>query len=400
MKIISKVLCSVCLLVLLCGALWGTSFAASVEVSWLNNPEEDGVASYRVHCGTASGRYLRNENAGLNTSATVDGLQEGVKYYFAVSAIDAAGNSSDFSSEASLTIPDLDTGSDPIKAQDSDYDGIPDIVENSMGINPFDPFDSFYDNDLDGVSNYSEYRMKTDMNDFLDYPEFDEFLINMIAQLDENVALGSLINDSSLSVVPVTPQFPMPENMMISFDSEGLFYYDIFSAGDFIQKKLKVSVTQNIVASAMAGPENSVSMTDNSSGIQFDMPEGAAASDFVAGIGMSSQQMQYQTSSAQQGYVFDIMPFDMTLKKPARISVPFKGEKAIIEMYDFSRDEWLKLETEVVIENSRAVFFTKTIGRFRISEVSAGDAVADLNETSEESSASLLSGICFISASI
>lgn len=67
------------------------------------------TAGYRVYYGTASGSYAQARGAGLNagnaTRYTATGLVAGRTYYFAVTAYDAAGNESAFSSEVSKSIP-------------------------------------------------------------------------------------------------------------------------------------------------------------------------------------------------------------------------------------------------------------------------------------------------------
>ncbi|MBK7549801.1 MAG: fibronectin type III domain-containing protein [Rhodoferax sp.] len=62
-------------------------------------------AGYRVYYGTSSGSYVQVRGAGLNAGPTatytVTGLQSGQRYYFAVTAYDAAGNESTYSAEVS-----------------------------------------------------------------------------------------------------------------------------------------------------------------------------------------------------------------------------------------------------------------------------------------------------------
>lgn len=86
--------------------LGGKASAASAQVSWSANPSQDEVAGYRVYYGTASGRYIHIEIAGQSTQSEISGLQEGVTYYFAVTAYDASLNESAYSDEISLAIPD------------------------------------------------------------------------------------------------------------------------------------------------------------------------------------------------------------------------------------------------------------------------------------------------------
>jgi hypothetical protein len=67
------------------------------------------VVGYRVYWGTSSRGYLQGRGAGVaagaGTSYVIGNLQSGRTYFFAATAYDAAGNESDFSAEASKTIP-------------------------------------------------------------------------------------------------------------------------------------------------------------------------------------------------------------------------------------------------------------------------------------------------------
>jgi len=73
-------------------------------LQWLP-PTYGAPSGYRVYFGTASHAYNQSYGSGLSagnqTSYTVSGLQSGQTYYFAVTAIDAAGNESSYSSEVS-----------------------------------------------------------------------------------------------------------------------------------------------------------------------------------------------------------------------------------------------------------------------------------------------------------
>jgi len=86
-------------------------YAAAVTVSWDIDPEPD-IAMYRVFYGTKSNDYTDSltvpnpqDNPG-HLEAEIDGLTEGVKYYFSVKAIDTAGQESDAAPEASIVVPD------------------------------------------------------------------------------------------------------------------------------------------------------------------------------------------------------------------------------------------------------------------------------------------------------
>src|ERR1051325_7702393 len=80
----------------------------TVALSWDANRELD-VIGYRVYYGTSPGNYFLPFGAGIDVSAatslTITGLTKGTRYYFAVTALDAAGNESPFSREVFKDIP-------------------------------------------------------------------------------------------------------------------------------------------------------------------------------------------------------------------------------------------------------------------------------------------------------
>ncbi len=80
-------------------------FGGSATVRWQANTEPD-LQEYRVYTGTASRTYGTPTPVGKATSYTANNLDEGVTYYFAVTAVDTAGNESAFSQEVYKIIPD------------------------------------------------------------------------------------------------------------------------------------------------------------------------------------------------------------------------------------------------------------------------------------------------------
>ena len=77
------------------------SFAGQLKLAW------DAVADatgYRVYYGTSSGNYSSSVDAQNQTSATVSGLTDGARYYFAAKAYNSA-TTSDFSNEVSAVVP-------------------------------------------------------------------------------------------------------------------------------------------------------------------------------------------------------------------------------------------------------------------------------------------------------
>ena len=83
-------------------------FAASVQLSWQPNAEPD-LQEYNVYYGTQSRSYGPPIPVDKSATYTLSGLDEGMVYYFAVSAVDNNGNESGFSEEISKTIASSDT---------------------------------------------------------------------------------------------------------------------------------------------------------------------------------------------------------------------------------------------------------------------------------------------------
>lgn len=79
----------------------GSTTTASAIVSWNANSESD-LSGYKIYYGTASGNYSTSINVGKVTTYTVNGLSTGRTYYFAVAALDQAGNESVKSDEATV----------------------------------------------------------------------------------------------------------------------------------------------------------------------------------------------------------------------------------------------------------------------------------------------------------
>lgn len=85
-------------------AISQTVVAAGVNLAWNANPETN-ITGYRVSYGTASGVYPNVVSVGTTPTTSISGLNEGTVYYFAVSAINQAGQQSPLSSQISYQIP-------------------------------------------------------------------------------------------------------------------------------------------------------------------------------------------------------------------------------------------------------------------------------------------------------
>lgn len=77
---------------------------SGVNLTWDASPEP-GVVHYKIYYGTGSYNYTQTLMVGTVTSATIEGLTEGVTYYFAVTALSEFGEESDFSNEAVYVVP-------------------------------------------------------------------------------------------------------------------------------------------------------------------------------------------------------------------------------------------------------------------------------------------------------
>jgi hypothetical protein len=81
----------------------GTVIGESVTLAWDPNSEPD-LAGYRLYYGVASRTYDHTLEVIGDTQVSVDGLELGTTYYFAVTAHNTAGLESDYSNEVSYTV--------------------------------------------------------------------------------------------------------------------------------------------------------------------------------------------------------------------------------------------------------------------------------------------------------
>jgi len=81
-----------------------------VTITWNSNTETD-FLRYRIYGGTTTNptSKIDSVNGISNTTKIITGLNNGVMYYFRMTAVDAAFQESGYSNEASVTMPPLDT---------------------------------------------------------------------------------------------------------------------------------------------------------------------------------------------------------------------------------------------------------------------------------------------------
>ncbi|MGB3223461.1 MAG: fibronectin type III domain-containing protein, partial [Desulforhopalus sp.] len=98
-------------------ASYQTSWAAHADFSWLPNDASDGTVGYVLYYGTSSRVYTESIDIGSpsliggRVHANVPQLAPGQKYFFTVTAYNAAGQESPYANEVACTIP-LDAVSD------------------------------------------------------------------------------------------------------------------------------------------------------------------------------------------------------------------------------------------------------------------------------------------------
>jgi len=79
--------------------------SASLTVEWDANKEED-LLGYTAHWGTVPKKYTEHRWIGDQTKYKITGLQDSVRYYFSITAVDVWGNESVYSKEVSAVAGD------------------------------------------------------------------------------------------------------------------------------------------------------------------------------------------------------------------------------------------------------------------------------------------------------
>jgi hypothetical protein len=156
-----------------------------LKIRWQLSPDAD-VSKYRIHRGTRAGQYDTvvevtsfTAESGGRASTTLRGLNDAVTYYFSISAVDAAGQSSSLSNEISIAAvpapapapaptPTPAPAPTPAPSPDSDGDGLSDAQEAALGTLP-----GKRDTDSDGMSDGDEVRLRRN-------PRVDEIKLLML----------------------------------------------------------------------------------------------------------------------------------------------------------------------------------------------------------------------------
>jgi len=137
---------AILVLQLLMAATAVPAWAAKVTLIWNANAETD-IGGYKLYYGNSSGNYQASVSVGSQNFYTLTGLVAGQTYYFAVTALDIAGNES----PRSIELGGITINSGPSHATDSDNDGLSDDQEAEFGTNAH-----LADTDGDGISDGQE----------------------------------------------------------------------------------------------------------------------------------------------------------------------------------------------------------------------------------------------------
>lgn len=132
--------------------------SAVITLSWDNATDEE-VLGYHLYYGFQHGTYTDYIDTGSSTRYTMEGLEPGETWYFAVTAY-TADTESTYSSEVSYSVPE-----EIVVAEDADGDGIPDQADNCVAASNPDQTDTdgdgegdLCDDDIDGdgISNETD----------------------------------------------------------------------------------------------------------------------------------------------------------------------------------------------------------------------------------------------------
>jgi len=380
--------------------------AAAVKVSWQDNQEAD-LAGYKIYYGTSSRSdtsYTTILDVNLENSVNISSLNEGTTYYFAVTAYDTTGNESDFSEEVSILIPipeedegnddpvdddedagdeiqggddgDLDIDDDTVDTDqdddgeidqilDTDSDGIPDEVENSLGLDYTDPKDSLKDFDGDGVVNLVEYMAGTSLVNASSKPATDDVLKDIVGEIGWGIDLSMLNPDGLYSIIPMYDTYPVPFDNSLRSNTSGTFLYNVYDEESNLIYRLRVSIANEISVMGEYEPGFTMSMEDESYGIGIDINSNALPREVPLAIGLPGSDSLSALGNVQDGFEFDLLPYGLSLGSPATVSVYFEGENPVAQRYDMDLGSWVTIDN-VDAAYGVASFSTKKLGKIRI----------------------------------
>ncbi len=162
---------------------------------------------------------------------------------------------------------------DPFKEtnpeDDTDRDGIPDLVEQRSGfLNYLDPFDARFDYDHDGFLNIEEYQLQTKMDDPRSFPD----LVHLLRIQDvRNIQLPFLF------MTVKTLDSSNMEDWKVDFDIGG---------GRKIQARLNEAIGRSGFVVSAISPDRSNVTVKNQEGTTYQMRERQIVSEQIATVSM------------------------------------------------------------------------------------------------------------------
>ena len=345
------------------------AYAATVRISWNSNTEPD-LDGYIVYYGTSSRSYLESFDVGLTTSVDITDLTAATPYFMAVKAYDTSGNVSEFSSEAYIFIPNEDGSI----LSDVDLDGIPDVVEVSLGMSATDPLDSLLDTDGDGSVNLVEYMAGTSPLNADDRPETDDVLKDMIGEAGEEIDLSGITSQGLYSVVPLMATYPEPVDNVLKTTAPGAFLYNVVDDDSALIYRLRVSLPEQLSVLGEYEPGYAMNLEDTSYGIRVEFSADAMLRVVPIGIGNAGQEPASAVEYENETVEFDLLPYGLVLANPAIITVAYDGENPAVQRYNASADTWENIDG-VESYDGMVSFSSKELGSFKVSSEDTAAAV-------------------------
>ena len=259
------------------------SYAASLNLAWYPNQEED-LGGYRIYYGTSSGDYGLPVDAGDNTEYELSGLDEGETYYIALTAYDIFQNESDDSDEVRIFIETTEICTDGI---DNDGDGLTDCDDQSCAFDPVcegeEPFEivieaedmSNHDNGVQS-GDYWLLWAKGEMSEEVDFTDTGIYQFEIVAKgslaHDIGPEMGLLIDGELIDTVFVNSETPETFSFEVEI-TEGThefaigFYNDFYDSSAGEDRNLYVDKT-TITVSPVLDIIEAEDMSYHANGVQ------------------------------------------------------------------------------------------------------------------------------------
>ena len=346
-----------------------TLFAATLQISWNNNTEED-LAGYRIYYGHLSGSYEYVLDVGASICIDIEGVEEDTVYFFAVTAYDLAGNESSYSGEVSVLIP----------REQSSFLGVVvnwflnlvnEVTYPNTGALQYslDEFSMF--NDTVPINSTCLVQIGDSAVDTLPEEQTqDAYVINdVLLETDAILELSDLYPVGSYLFVALTENTPeIVDGMICAYGSGSYLYMVADSEGSFINI-LRVSIVDEFCNVAEYSPGSDMVMEVISDGISLIIPPDALGGSIPIGIGCEGivqSGSAVQSIDETNAVLFDVVPYGLVLLTPAQISAAYGSDyPVVVEVYDETKKKWVMVE-DVQSLDGIVTFSTQVLGSFRV----------------------------------